>query len=76
MNLVRVDSSMIYAVGYDPEIKELAVVFNSGRAYWYEDVPAELHKALMASESKGQIMRDCIFDMFPHHNIYPYRRTN
>ena len=76
MNLVRVDSSMIYAVGYDPEIKELAVVFNSGRAYWYEDVPAELHKALMASESQGQIMRDCIIDMFPHHNIYPYHRTN
>ena len=75
MDLASVDSSMIYAVGYDPGTKELAVVFNNGRTFWYEGVPAEVHQDLMAAGSKGQYMRDCIIDMYPHHNTYPYRRT-
>ncbi len=42
MELVTVDSSMIYAVGYDHETQELVVVFNNGRTFWYQDVPPKL----------------------------------
>ena len=75
MYLETVASSMIYAVGYDPEMRELAVVFNSGRVFWYEDVPPEVHQHLMSAGSKGQYMRDCIIDLYPAHDRYPYRRT-
>ena len=70
-----VESSMIYAVGYDPEARELTVVFNSGRVFWYEDVPSEVHQELMSSGSKGQYMRDTIIDLYPTHDRYPYRRS-
>ena len=35
--LVPVESSMIQAVGYDPETRILEVVFNSGQTYCYEE---------------------------------------
>jgi hypothetical protein len=63
-----VESSMIHAVGYDPETRTLEVVFNSGRLYCYENVPPEEYEGLMAAESKGGYMRANIIDM------YPYRR--
>lgn len=63
-----VESSMIHAVGYDPETRTLEVVFNSGRLYCYENVPPEEYEGLMAAESKGRYMRANIIDM------YPYRR--
>ncbi len=66
--LQPVESSMIHAVGYDPERRLLEVVFNSGRVYCYEDVPPEVYEALMAAESKGRFMRAAIID------VYPYRR--
>ena len=74
MNLVTVDSSMLYAVGYDPDTQELVAVFNSGRTWWYEGVPAEVYQQLMSSDSIGGYMRDFIIDMYPDHSSYPYRR--
>lgn len=68
MVLHTVESSMIHAVGYDPERRLLEVVFNSGRVYCYEQVPPEVYEALMAAESKGRFMRAAIID------VYPYRR--
>ena len=52
--LVPVESSMIQAVGYDPETRILEIVFNSGQTYCYDDVPPEVHQELMAADSKGQ----------------------
>src|SRR4030095_9787270 len=63
--LVPVESSMIQAVGYDPETRILEVVFNSGQTYCYEDVPPEVHQALMAADSKGQYMRAAIIGVYP-----------
>ena len=64
MELVTVDSSMIYAVGYDAGAEELTVVFKNGRTYCYEEVPADVHEALLVAESKGQFMRAEIIDMY------------
>ena len=38
MQLTTVGSSMIHAVGYDDETREMEVVFNSGGVYRYIDV--------------------------------------
>ena len=55
---------MIYAVGYDAKNHTLEVVFNSGGTYQYYDVPKSTYKELMAAESKGRYMRDCIIDVY------------
>lgn len=66
--LIPVESSMVHAVGYDPQTRRLEVVFTSGQVYCYEEVPPEVFQELMEAESKGRYMRDCIID------VYPYRR--
>ena len=64
-DLEPVESSMISSVGYDPESRTLAVVFNSGKTYEYQDVPVEVYEGLMAAESKGQYMNEYIIDVYP-----------
>lgn len=65
-DLTPVDSSMISAVGYDQELLELTVLFNSGQTYVYQEVPPEIYAGLMAASSKGQYMRAHILDIFPY----------
>jgi hypothetical protein len=65
MGLIKVDSSMIYAVGYDPETQTLEVVFNRTGVYIYEGVPQEVYDGLLAADSKGSYMRAYIIAMYP-----------
>ena len=65
MNLIKVDSSMIYAVGYDEEAQVLEVVFKRTGVYRYHNVPKEMYEGLLKSGSKGSYMRDMIIDMYP-----------
>lgn len=69
MKLTTVESSMIYAVGYDSKEHSLTVVFNSGRTYNYENVPPKIYKGLMAADSKGQYMNAEIINVFPYYQI-------
>ena len=62
--LTKVDSSMVYAVGYDRESKTLEVVFKRGGIWEYEDVPEKEYRAMMKSSSIGSYMRSCIIDMY------------
>jgi hypothetical protein len=73
-DLILVESSMIRAVGYDPETHTLEVLFNSGLTYLYEEVPPDVHEGLMAAESKGQYMRWAIIDMYPTRQVSRRRR--
>lgn len=69
MQLTTVESSMIYAVGYDPDTQTLEVVFNRTGVYRYYDVPPEEYEELMAAESKGRYMLDCIINVYPWSQI-------
>ena len=69
MQLTTVESSMLYAAGYDSKTRTLEVVFNSGGIYQYYDVPPEEYKELMEAESKGRYMHECIIDMYPYAQI-------
>src|SRR6266498_24022 len=53
MNLIKVDSSMIYAVGYDEEAQILEVVFKRTGVYRYRNVPKNVYEGLLASDSKS-----------------------
>lgn len=69
MQLTTVESSMIYAVGYDSKARTLEVVFNTGGVYQYYDVPPEEYEELMEAESKGSYMHECIIDVYPYAQI-------
>lgn len=72
--LKPVESSMIKAVGYDPETRLLEVVFNNDQTYRYEGVPPEVYEELMAAESKGRYMRSEIIDVYPDHRVSSPKR--
>lgn len=65
MELVPVDSSMVYAVAYDPPTQELLVIFTSGKTYIYEGVPRKVYEDLMSADSKGSYMGSFIIDVYP-----------
>ncbi len=67
--LTKVDSSMVYAVGYDRESKTLEVVFNRGGIWEYSGVPEREYRAMMKSGSIGSYMRNCIIDVYPDSEI-------
>lgn len=66
MRLTFVESSLIQAVGYDPERRLLEVAFTSGLVYWYAEVPVDVYAALMAAESKGEYFQQHIRDVFAY----------
>lgn len=49
----QVRSSNVRSVGYSPEECVLEVAFHSGGMYRYDNVPADVHRALMRAPSKG-----------------------
>jgi hypothetical protein len=74
ITLVPVDSSMIAAVGYDKENRILVVLFNTGKAYEYYDLPLEEYEGLMAADSKGGYMRTHILDAYPYAPFRGWKR--
>ena len=69
MELIKVESSMVYAVGYDEEAETLEVVFNSGGIYHYFEVPKEVYEGLLAAESKGRYMHASVIDVYPYARV-------
>jgi KTSC domain len=64
--LFPVASSMIAAAGYDTTNRILIVLYNTGRAYEYFDVPPEEFQGLMEAESKGKYMNSRILRIYPY----------
>ncbi|MFD5468528.1 KTSC domain-containing protein [Kitasatospora sp. NPDC127059] len=54
MDRTVVDSSVLRSVGYDPRARVLELEFTGGRTYRYADVPARVHRELLAAESHGR----------------------
>jgi hypothetical protein len=52
MQVIKVESSIIYAMGYDEQTKTLEVIFTSGGIYRYFGVPKDMYESLLAAESK------------------------
>jgi lysyl-tRNA synthetase class 2 len=47
-------STVIHAFSYKPDERRLEVLFTSGRAYSYHDVPAEVFERMARSFAKGE----------------------
>jgi hypothetical protein len=54
MTRVRVSSSNLASIGYDPDNQILEVEFRNGGVYQYFDVPEHVHRDLMAASSHGR----------------------
>jgi len=68
-NLTKVNSSMVYAVGYDQENKVLEVVFRKGSIWQYRSVPEDVYEGLISSGSIGSYMRNEILDCYEARQI-------
>ena len=66
MRLDPMESSMVAAVGYDEGLRAMVVLFNSGKAYQYLEVPPEVYQGLLEARSKGRYLLDHIIDHYPY----------
>ncbi len=70
MKLETIDSTAIHAIGYDPDLHVLEVIFNTGRIYQFTDVPPEQFEALRQAESKGRYFSEHIRDTYPYWSFH------
>ena len=66
MKKTGVESSVIGAVGHT---RVLEIEFASGRIYQYFDVPEEIHRDLLASDSKGRYFNSHIRGRYDYQEI-------
>ncbi|HMM74862.1 MAG TPA: KTSC domain-containing protein [Gammaproteobacteria bacterium] len=64
MEMVRVRSSAIRAVGYDSATGRMRIQFIEGNAYDFCRVPEYIHVGLMTAPSKGNYFNDHIRDRY------------
>jgi len=57
-------SSVVRSYDYDPISRQLAVEFQSGRLYVYEDVPSEVFESMKRAFSKGEFFNNHIRDQY------------
>jgi hypothetical protein len=69
MRRTPVDSTNLRAVGYDAGTRSLEIEFQNGHLYRYRTVPPFVHRALMASASKGTYFTDFIRDRYPYDRL-------
>lgn len=66
MQLDPVESSMVAAIGYDAALQALVVLYNSGKAYQYLEVPPEVFQGFQEANSKGRYLLDHVIDHYPY----------
>jgi len=62
MNMVKVESSNIDAIGYEPAKKELRIRFKSGQTYKYTPVTQKGYEDFLSADSKGKYFHKNIKD--------------
>ncbi|UQA60926.1 KTSC domain-containing protein [Polyangium aurulentum] len=62
---VRVRSTSLCSVGYDPTTETLDVEFRDERVYRYRGVPPEVHAGLLAAPSLGRFFLAHIRGKYP-----------
>jgi len=64
MEMIRVVSSAIQAVGYDPETRRMKITFAQGYTYDFCGVPQHVYDCLIKARSKGAYYNDYIKDRY------------
>ena len=74
MRLTTVESSMLHAVGYDADARELEVIYNSGAIWRYRGVPRRVYRELLTAPSKGQFMHAEVLEVYEEYPVSRRRR--
>ena len=64
MERIPVQSSNVAEVGYEKDSMVLEVLFHSGSAYQYFDVPEALFSEMLQAESIGRFLNEHIKDSY------------
>jgi len=64
MEMIRVRSTAITAIGYDPASQSMKVTFQQGHTYDFCRVPAHIYEGFMRSASKGSYYNAYIKDRY------------
>lgn len=64
--MTEVKSSLIAAVGYDNEKKELTVEFKKGGTYGYKPIPYAVYTAMLEAVSVGSFFLRNIKGQYPY----------
>ena len=67
--MIRVSSSNLWAVDYNPQTQTLTIQFRSGHIYEYYNVAQNVFEALLAASSKGKYHHRYIKDRYPYRRI-------
>jgi hypothetical protein len=59
-------SSVVNRIAYDAELKILTVVFQSGKVYYYKDVPNGAYLTLKTARSKGAYLNKYIKGVYEY----------
>jgi len=60
MEMIRVSSSAIRAIGYDASTRRMKITFTEGHTYDFCGVPEIVFKGLLRANSKGSYYNDHI----------------
>ena len=69
IDLVRVSSSNLHSVGYDPDSQTLRIKFKEGGTYDYYNVPETRFIGLMNAGSKGGYHDSYIKDRYRYRKV-------
>jgi hypothetical protein len=69
MQLQRVKSTNIAAVGYDAPGRELVIKFHTGATYKYFNVPLAVYQSILKAKSKGRAFHTLVIQA-----KYPYEK--
>lgn len=64
MDMIRVSSSAIRSIGYDPGTMRMRIQFTEGHTYDFCGVPAQVFQGFFAVSSKGRYYNDHIRDRY------------
>lgn len=64
MEMIRVTSSAMSAVGYDASNGRMQITFTQGHTYDFCRVPPHIYEGLMRASSKGTYYNDHIKDRY------------
>jgi hypothetical protein len=65
MEMIKVSSSAIAAVGYDASARRMKITFQQGHTYDFCNVPAVVFEGLSRAASKGTYYNEHIRDKYP-----------
>ena len=63
-DMVPLNSTSISSAGYDEASETLAIEFNSGKTYYYSEVPETVFEELKSAESPGKFFSTQIKDVY------------